>query len=97
MSLREEVTQRPGAGNTLGSQAWARLTGSRGSIGALGPGSASPFQQGLFAEIHALRAPLPRETIPERVHQRSMPPASDVSEAVLQFLSLWMLEKEAFR
>ena len=61
-------------------------------MGALGLGSASAFQKGLFAEIHALRAPLPHKTIPEQVHRRSTPPASDVSEAVLQLLSLWMLE-----
>ena len=65
MSLREEVTQRPRAGNTLGSPVWAQLTGSQGSVGAHGPGSVSAFQQGLFAEIYALQAPLPRETIPE--------------------------------
>lgn len=88
MSLREEVTQRPRAGNTLGSQAWARLTRSWGSMGALGLGSASAFQKGLFAEIHTLRAPLPRETIPEQVHRRCVPPASEVPEAVLQLVSL---------
>ena len=65
MSLREEVTQRPRAGNTLGSPAWARLTGSQGSVGALGPGSVSAFPLGLFAEFDALQAPLPLEAIPE--------------------------------
>lgn len=57
-------------------------------MGALGLGSASAFQKGLFAEIHTLRAPLPRETIPEQVHRRCVPPASEVPEAVLQLVSL---------